>query len=794
MPSLTSRVFSPPALCLQTAAINAVGQQPAAQPAIASATAPLSTPAPDPHAGRRPPPPGYVCHRCGLPGHWIQNCPGPTGNGPVPVSAAIELQSPTSSSAAAAAAASSSLPAELLCPLCHTLYQQAVVMPCCFASYCDECIRQALLWDGSMQCPSCHHQPVDLQQLRPNVQLQKTVDAWKQSREEQKDAGAEQRAAAAAGGEGQHALSAAAIAAGAMFQPAAEDDLMRVLADPSAGQVEHSRRRAGPFRCHRCGEIGHKQAQCLNMPPHANAGFYPMMPPHELQGGGPGFYPGMDPMLAQMQAGGLYDGYGGGWMPSMQEQMMMSPQQMWHFQQQQQQLMGMGGGGGGAWMGGPGPGWGMGGMYGGGAGPMGLMQPPPPPFMQQQSNTMPMQPLPPFHHPHPQFRPPHDLQQYPPPPPPPPSAGQRPSSPSAQLGNSDAPQQPPALIGVQATAAETSSDSGVAAASAAGGTLSSAPPSTDGAALSSSSPSAAPSEALSPSERPATQPVLSSSTASAAASSPSSAPSAATPASKTASPLPAVSSALLTVQSYCYLPATWNGAARSLLLLTLGPPPLRRVLHASSLLPGSAFRLSSGASRLQPGVHLLTASGIPPRGASSSLLLSLQGLEEWRRREGEEGAVRMAADWKARAMPKVLRWMRGELRLEETSAALPVPPPAAAAAPAAAPAVSPPPAAHRKVEADANGGLRMRVTRRDDRQEEDRNGPSKRRREQDEPQQDKSVRQDTQRDGQRSPAFADSVRDKSDAVTVTLDADDRYRPPPAADDDDNDIFALVMRE
>ena len=21
------------------------------------------------------PPPGYICHRCNIPGHWIQNCP-----------------------------------------------------------------------------------------------------------------------------------------------------------------------------------------------------------------------------------------------------------------------------------------------------------------------------------------------------------------------------------------------------------------------------------------------------------------------------------------------------------------------------------------------------------------------------------------------------------------------------------------------------------------------------------------------------------------------------------------------
>jgi hypothetical protein len=29
----------------------------------------------DPGYARGPPPPGYVCHRCGIKGHWIQECP-----------------------------------------------------------------------------------------------------------------------------------------------------------------------------------------------------------------------------------------------------------------------------------------------------------------------------------------------------------------------------------------------------------------------------------------------------------------------------------------------------------------------------------------------------------------------------------------------------------------------------------------------------------------------------------------------------------------------------------------------
>lgn len=46
------------------------------------------------------------------------------------------------------------IPRHLECTLCKGLLQNAVVIPCCWQSFCDECIRQALLADNSFKCPS----------------------------------------------------------------------------------------------------------------------------------------------------------------------------------------------------------------------------------------------------------------------------------------------------------------------------------------------------------------------------------------------------------------------------------------------------------------------------------------------------------------------------------------------------------------------------------------------------------------------------------------------------------------
>ncbi|KAJ8554413.1 hypothetical protein K7X08_025091 [Anisodus acutangulus] len=98
---------------------------------------------------------GYVCHRCNVPGHFIQHCPTngfpnydikklklmatPSG-GSVGVSKEIEGLSSVSSSSSKRSFRD--IPPELHCPLCKGLMKDAVIASkCCFSSFCDKSIK-----------------------------------------------------------------------------------------------------------------------------------------------------------------------------------------------------------------------------------------------------------------------------------------------------------------------------------------------------------------------------------------------------------------------------------------------------------------------------------------------------------------------------------------------------------------------------------------------------------------------------------------------------------------------------
>lgn len=149
----------------------------------------------------RPPPPHYVCHNCQQRGHWKQSCPtaahlsapsaprlmavtGSNGTSTiVPRSMVMAAMQQMAGGGAGAAAvlsaysgrggavgplgvtplaggapvapapaqptpptpAAATSPPDLLCTRCHRLFTQPMVVPCCFTSYCDECIKQALV-------------------------------------------------------------------------------------------------------------------------------------------------------------------------------------------------------------------------------------------------------------------------------------------------------------------------------------------------------------------------------------------------------------------------------------------------------------------------------------------------------------------------------------------------------------------------------------------------------------------------------------------------------------------------
>ncbi|KAI9110999.1 hypothetical protein K1719_017874 [Acacia pycnantha] len=132
---------------------------------------------------QKTPPPGYVCHRCKVPGHFIQHCPTngdpnydlkrvkpptgiprsmlmaaadgsyalPTGDVAVlkPNEAAFEREIeglPTTRSV-------SDIPPELRCPLCKDVMKDAVLTSkCCFKSFCDKCIRDYIISKSVCVC------------------------------------------------------------------------------------------------------------------------------------------------------------------------------------------------------------------------------------------------------------------------------------------------------------------------------------------------------------------------------------------------------------------------------------------------------------------------------------------------------------------------------------------------------------------------------------------------------------------------------------------------------------------
>ncbi|XP_037834715.1 E3 ubiquitin-protein ligase RBBP6 isoform X3 [Kryptolebias marmoratus] len=178
-------------------------------------------------------PENYTCYRCGNTGHHIRNCPtsgdknfeGPprikksTG---IPRSFMVEVDDPnikgvmlTNSGRYAIPAIDAEayaagkkekppfvpqekpksegeedpVPDELLCLICHDLLGDAVVIPCCGNSYCDDCIRTALLDSEDHVCPTCSQSDVSPDALIANKFLRQAVNNFKKERGGSKSVG-----------------------------------------------------------------------------------------------------------------------------------------------------------------------------------------------------------------------------------------------------------------------------------------------------------------------------------------------------------------------------------------------------------------------------------------------------------------------------------------------------------------------------------------------------------------------------------------------------------------------------
>ncbi|XP_026210267.1 E3 ubiquitin-protein ligase RBBP6 isoform X2 [Anabas testudineus] len=168
-------------------------------------------------------PANYTCYRCGNTGHHIRNCPTSgdknfeaplrikksTG---IPRSFMVEVDDPNIKGAMLTNSGRYAIPAidaeayaigkkekppfipqeklksepeedpapdELLCLICHDLLSDAVVIPCCGNSYCDDCIRTTLLDSEEHVCPTCGQSDVSPDTLIANKFLRQAVNNYR---------------------------------------------------------------------------------------------------------------------------------------------------------------------------------------------------------------------------------------------------------------------------------------------------------------------------------------------------------------------------------------------------------------------------------------------------------------------------------------------------------------------------------------------------------------------------------------------------------------------------------------
>ncbi|XP_017462377.1 PREDICTED: zinc finger CCCH domain-containing protein 13-like isoform X1 [Rhagoletis zephyria] len=135
-------------------------------------------------------PPSYRCNRCKKTGHWIKNCPYTVGkehsevkrNTGIPRSFLDKDDNEPPADfpePAVAIESKKEIPEDLICSICKDLFVDAVMIPCCGSSFCDDCVRSALLESEENECPDCKERGCSPGSLIPNRFLRNSVNAFK---------------------------------------------------------------------------------------------------------------------------------------------------------------------------------------------------------------------------------------------------------------------------------------------------------------------------------------------------------------------------------------------------------------------------------------------------------------------------------------------------------------------------------------------------------------------------------------------------------------------------------------
>ncbi|XP_023171826.2 E3 ubiquitin ligase PARAQUAT TOLERANCE 3 [Drosophila hydei] len=135
-------------------------------------------------------PASYRCNKCKRGGHWIKNCSFASGkeqfevkrNTGIPRSFRGKPEITTeqeTSNFIVANEKEQEIPEDLICGICRNIFVDAVMIPCCGSSFCDDCVRNSLLESEDSECPDCKEKNCSPGSLIPNRFLRNSVNVYK---------------------------------------------------------------------------------------------------------------------------------------------------------------------------------------------------------------------------------------------------------------------------------------------------------------------------------------------------------------------------------------------------------------------------------------------------------------------------------------------------------------------------------------------------------------------------------------------------------------------------------------